>query len=157
FDFEIGRYLQILFGLQLIDYLLFALLVLMAHAVVNQKHIGYLVALLAYGAITFSSWLGIEHHLLIYDSGPGWSYSDIRGFGPSLGPWLWFKLCWSAWALLLAVVAMLFWARGREPGFRVRVRMAYRRLTRPMVWVTAAALGLILTLGGFIFYNTNVL
>jgi ABC-type transport system involved in multi-copper enzyme maturation permease subunit len=156
FDFEIGRYLQILFGLQLIDYLLFALLVLVVHAVVNQKHVGYLVALLAYGVIAFPSWLGIEHHLLIYGSEPGWSYSDIRGFGPSLGPWLWFKLYWAAWAILLAMVAMLLWARGREPGFGVRLRMAYRRLTRLTVWVAAAALSLILTLGGFIFYNTNV-
>jgi hypothetical protein len=156
FDFEIGRYLQIFFGLQLIDYLLFALLVLVVHAVVNQKHIGYLVALLAYGVIAFPSWLGIEHHLLIYGSEPGWSYSDIRGFGPYLGPWLWFKLYWAAWALLLALVAMLFWARGREPGFGVRLQRAYRRLTRPMVWATAATLGLILSLGGFIFYNTNV-
>jgi hypothetical protein len=56
------------------------------HAVVNQKHIGYLVALLAYGVIAFPSWLGIEHHLLIYGSEPGWSYSDIRGFGPYLEP-----------------------------------------------------------------------
>jgi len=54
------------------------------------------------------------------------------------------------------VVAMLLWARGREPGFGVRLRMAYRGLTRLTVWAAAAALGLILTLGGFIFYNTNV-
>src|SRR5262249_22994666 len=48
-------------------------------------------------------------------------------------------------------------ARGREPGLGVRLRMAHRRLTRPTVLVTASGLGLILTLGGFIFYNTNVL
>ena len=30
----------------------------------------------------------------------------MRGFGPSLGPWLWFKLYWAAWALLLAVAAI---------------------------------------------------
>jgi ABC-2 type transport system permease protein len=156
FDFEIWRYLQIFFGLQLIDYLLFALLVLVVHAVVNQRHIGYLVALLAYGVIAFPSRLGIEHHLLIYGSEPGWSYSDIRGFGASLGPWLWFKLYWVSWALLLAVLAMMFWARGREPGFGQRVRSAYRRLTRTTLWITAATLSLILTLGGFIFYNTNI-
>ncbi len=117
FDFEIGLYLRILFGLQLIDYLLFALLVLVVHAVVNQKHIGYLVALIAYGVIVFPSTLGLEHHLLIYGSGPRWSYSDIRGFGPSLGPWLWFKLYWAAWAVLLAVAAKA--ALGARPRAQV--------------------------------------
>ena len=91
FDFEIGLYLQILFGLQLIDYLLFALLVFVLHAVVNQKHVGYLAALVAYGFIAFASRLGIEHNLLVYGSDPGWLYTDMRGFGATLTPWLWFK------------------------------------------------------------------
>jgi ABC-2 type transport system permease protein len=156
-DFEIVRYLQILFGFQLVDYLLFAMLAIAVHVLVNQKHVGHLAALLAYGCIAFASSLGIEHNLLIYGSGPGWSYSDMRGFGSSLGPWLWFKLYWMAWALLLAVVARLFWARSREGNFRSRLRTARHRLTRPASGVAVAAFGLILALGGFIFYNTNVL
>jgi ABC-2 type transport system permease protein len=156
FDVEIGLYLRILFGLQLTDYLLFALLVFVVHAVVNQKHVGYLVALLAYGVIVFPSWLGIEHHLLIYGSDPGWSYSDLRGFGTSLGPWLWFKLYWAAWALLLAVAARLLWVRGTERSVRSRVHLARRRFTRPAAGVAATAVTLILSVGGFIFYNTNV-
>ncbi|MGB8193057.1 MAG: hypothetical protein WCF67_14105, partial [Chitinophagaceae bacterium] len=88
---------------------------------------------------------------------PGWSYSEMRGFGPYLGPWLWFKLYWTAWALLLAVIARLFWMRGKESGLRVRLRLARRRFTRPMAWTAGAALALILSLGGFIFYNTNIL
>ena len=37
FDFQIGLYARILFGLQLPDYLLFALLALVVHALVNHK------------------------------------------------------------------------------------------------------------------------
>jgi ABC-2 type transport system permease protein len=157
FDVEIGLYLRILFGLQLVDYLLFALLVFVVHAVVNQKHIGYLVALIAYGVILFPSWLGIEHHLLIYGSDPGWSYSDIRGFAPFLGPWLWFKLYWAAWALQLAVAARLLWTRGTERTLKSRLRLARLRSTRATVGVAATAMALILMFGGFIFYNTNLL
>jgi hypothetical protein len=157
FHFEIGLYLKILFGLQLIDYLLFALLVFVVHAVVNQKQIGYLVALIAYGVIAFPSTFGLEHHLLIYGSGPRWTYSDMRGFGPSLAPWLWFKFYWTAWAALLAVVGKLLWARGVEGSLRVRLRMARRRLTPATAGVGVAAVALIITVGGFIFYNTNVL
>jgi len=157
FHLEIGLYLQILFGLQLIDYLLFALLVFAIHVVVNQKQTGYLVALIAYGFIAFASRLGIEHKLLIYGSDPGWAYTDMRGFGASLGPWLWFKLYWAAWALLLGVAATLLWVRGTERGVRARLQLARRRFTPRAAGVAATALTLILSVGGFIFYNTNVL
>ncbi len=155
--FEIGLYLQVLFGLQLPQYLLFALLALVVQGLVNQKYVGHLVALLAYASILFASKLGIEHDLLVYGSAPDWSYTDMRGFGPTLGPWLWFMLYWAAWALLLAVVARLLWMRGMEEGLGVRLQLARRRFTRPTAGVAAAAVGLILTLGSFIFYNTNIL
>jgi ABC-2 type transport system permease protein len=157
-EFEVGLYLKILFGLQLPEYLLFALLALMVHVLVDQKYIGHLVAIVAYVFIAvLASVLGIEHNLLVYGAGPRWSYSPMRGFDPFLGPWLWFKLYWAAWAVLLAVVAKLLWVRGKERAPSVRLQLARRRLTRATVWTAAAAVALILTLGGFIFYNTNVL
>jgi ABC-type transport system involved in multi-copper enzyme maturation permease subunit len=156
YDFQTGLYLKILFGLQLTDYLLFALLALVVHVVVNGKYTGHLAAILAYVFIALASLFGVEHNLLIYGAGPGWTYAEMPGFGPSLGPWLWFKGYWAAWALLLAVAARLGWVRGRESGLRVRLRSARRRCTRPTALVAAAATGLILLLGGFIFYNTNV-
>ena len=81
----------------------------------------------------------------------------MRGFGHSLGPWHWFKLYWAAWALLLAVAARLLWARGRETGLGVRLRTARGQFTRPTIALSATAIALVLTFGGFIFYNTNVL
>jgi hypothetical protein len=81
----------------------------------------------------------------------------MSGFGPFVGPVLWFELYWAAWVLLLALVARLFWVRGVEGGMGVRLRIARRRLTGRTVGAVAAALGLVLLVGGFIFYNTNIL
>ncbi|RIV25172.1 ABC transporter permease [Fibrisoma montanum] len=153
----IGLFVPVLFGLQLVDYLLFALLALCVHVLVNQKFVGHLVALVVYGAITFAPTLGIEHKLLIFAASPSWTYTDMAGFGPTLVPWLWFKGYWAAWALLLAVVAVLFWVRSREGSVASRLRLARRRFTTSLVWVSGAATGVILAFGGFIFYNTNVL
>ncbi|HYN80167.1 MAG TPA: ABC transporter permease [Gemmatimonadaceae bacterium] len=155
--FEIGLYLKVLFGLQLPEYLLFALLALLVQGLVNQKYIGHLVALIVYAFMLFAARLGIGHNLLVYGSAPDWSYTDMRGFGASLGPWLWFMFYWAAWALLLAVVARLLWMRGMEGGIVVRLQLARGRFTRPTARLAAAAVGLVLTLGGFIFYNTNVI
>ncbi|MFN7115829.1 MAG: ABC transporter permease/M1 family aminopeptidase [Saprospiraceae bacterium] len=157
YDFRIDLYLQFLFGLQLPEYLLFAVLAFVIHVVVNQKYVALLVALVAYLLIVLAPWIGIKHNLLVYGGGPDWYYTDMLGFGASRGPWLWFKLYWTAWALLLAVVARLFWVRGREPGFGTRLQITRRRFIRPTVGVTALAVVLIIGLGGFIFYNTNVL
>lgn len=156
-DFQTGLYLKVLFGLQLPEYLLFAVLALMVHVVVNQKYVGLLVSLVAYFLIIFSPFLGIEHNLLVYTGSPGWSFTDMRGFSGSVGPWLWFKLYWGAWALLLAVVARMLWVRGRESGFGTRLKIARLRFNRTTTMIVAMTFGLILTLGGFIFYNTNVL
>ena len=156
-DFQPGLYLQILFGLQLPEYLLFAMLVLLLHVAVNQKYVGMLVSFLAYLLIIFSGWLGVDHNLIVYGSSPNWAYTDMRGFGSSVAPWLWFKLYWSAWALLLGVVARLLWVRGRASGAAERLRIARRRFRHPAMSFGLLALALIATLGGFIFYNTNVL
>lgn len=155
-DFEIGLYLKILFGLQLPEYLLFACLAFALHILVNQKHLGHLASLVAYGFIAFSSMFGIEHHLLVYSSAPNWSYTDMRGFGSSLESWLWFKLYWAAWALLLVVTAKLFWVRNRESSFKSRFKLARKRFSGSTAGIGAALL-FIMTSGSFIFYNTNIL
>jgi ABC-2 type transport system permease protein len=153
---EIGLYVPVLFGLQLVDCLLFALLALAVHVLVNQKFGGHLVALLAYGCMAFAATLGIEHKLLLFAASPRWTYTDMAGFGPTLAPWLWFKGYWVAWALLLAVVGQLFWVRGREGSLASRLQLARRRFTPASALVAAAAAGGILLAGGFIFYNTNI-
>jgi ABC-2 type transport system permease protein len=154
---EPGLFLKVLLGLQLPEYLLFALLSLVIHTVVNQKYIGHLVIIVIFCFMVFSPVLGIDHNLLVYARGPGWSYNDMRGFGGSIAPWLWFKLYWTAWALLLSVVARLLWVRGNDQTLRVRLQVARLRFSRATVLVGAAAIGLILTIGGYVFYNTNVL
>jgi hypothetical protein len=155
--FEIGLYARILFGLQLADYVLFALLAFGVHVLVNHKHTGHLVVILTYIFMAFGPQLGIEHHLLLYGTDPGWSWSDMRGFEPFLWPWLWFKLYWSAWAFLLAIAARLFWVRGSEHGLTSRLREARRRFAGGAAGAAVASWAAVLTLGGFIFYNTNVL
>jgi ABC-type transport system involved in multi-copper enzyme maturation permease subunit len=82
YRFEPGLYLRVVFGLDLAGYVLTAALVMTIHIVVNHKNLGHLVSVLAIGFIMFSGALGIRHHLLVYSSGPGWTYSDMNGFGP---------------------------------------------------------------------------
>ena len=156
YGFELGLYLRALFGLNLVSHLLLGALAMTVHVVVNQKYVGHI---LVFAGAVFSMLAGPMElpYLAVYNSAPRWTYSDLNGFGPSLAPFLWFKLYWAAWALLLAVVAVMFWVRGREPGMGHRVAAARARLNGPVARTAALATALIVAVGGFIFYNTNVL
>ena len=156
-NFEPGLYLRVVFGLNLADYVLFAALALTIHVVVNQKYLGHMFVVLAILFTGFAGQIGIRHNLLRYGRDPGWTYSDMNGFGPFIGPFVWFKLYWAAWALLFGVIACVLWVRGRESGMRHRLSQARARFAGPVARTAAVAITLILLLGGFIFYNTNVL
>jgi hypothetical protein len=153
--FELGLYLRILFGWNLVEYVLLAAFAMTVHVLVNHKYVGHVVVLLA-TFFNYSALYGI-HHLLIYNGGPKFTYSEMNGFGPFVTPFVWFKLYWAAWAMLFAVVTKLFWVRGPELGMRQRLATARARFTARTARLAGLAVVLILALGGFIFYNTNVL
>lgn len=155
--FELGLHARILLGIRMIDYVLIAVLAMVVQVVVNHRYLGIFVTVLSFIFINVAPALGIRHNLLVYSGDPGWVYSDMNGFGPFVAPYLWFNLYWAAWALLLAVVARLLWVRGRELRLRARLLEARWRFTGATVRVAAVAVALILTTGGFVFYNTNVL
>lgn len=155
YTFELGLYLRILFGWNLAEYVLLAAFAMTVHVLVNHKYVGHVVVLLA-TVFNYASLYGF-HHLLIYNGGPKLTYSEMNGFGAFVTPFLWFKLYWAAWAMLFAAVTMLFWVRGPELGIRQRLATARARFTGGTARLAGLAVALILTLGGFIFYNTNVL
>jgi ABC-2 type transport system permease protein len=155
YAFELGLYLRILFGWNLIEYVLLAAFAMTVHVLVNHKYVGHVLVLVA-TFVNYGAMYGV-HHLLIYNSGPRLTYSEMNGFGPFLTPFVWFKLYWAAWAMLLAVVTMLFQVRGPELGIRQRLATVRARFTARTARVTALAVVLVVAIGGFIFYNTNVL
>jgi ABC-2 type transport system permease protein len=156
YRYEIGLYLRVLFGLNLASDVLLAALAMTVHVLVNQKYVGHILVLGACVLGMVGPAIGIPD-LAAYNAAPRWTYSDMNGFGPFLRPVLWFKLYWAAWALLLGVVARLFWVRGREPGLAHRFALARARLRGPTVRLAALAAVLIVALGGFVHYNTSVL
>lgn len=157
FQFEIGRFVQIVFGLHLADQLLFAALAMLVHVAANNKYLGHVLAVLCYLFTIFASRFGLEHNLHVYGRDPGWVYSDISGFGPFLGPVFWFKLYWTGWAILLAVLSNLLWVRGRDRGLRRRVRLAALRFNRGTAMTAIVGALIVLGAGGFTYYNTNIL
>lgn len=156
YNFELLVYVKALFGFQFTNYILFAALILVIYVLVNQKYLGLMLALGVYGYIVLAPNLGIEHKMLIYASDTGWAFSDMSGFNPFLKPWLSFKLYWASWALLLSVIAILFWVRSKEGGFTEKIYQARHRFSKYKSALFTALILLLLS-GAFVFYNTNTL
>lgn len=157
FRFQPGLYLADLFVFRLPDFLLLVVLTVFVHVMVDNKYLGHFVMIGYYLFTAFMSQFGLEHNIYRFSSDPGYRYSDMNGFGGYLPGFVSFKLYWAALAALLVVISYLFMVRGTTASFRERLALARRRLTRPVILAAALAAAGFIILGGWIYYNTNVL
>ena len=154
---EIGVYLQYLFGFKIIDLWLLAVMALFVQALVSNKFLGYFIAALFYFWNNSFALLVLKHNLFVFSSDPGVVYSDMNAFGHTAFPYFIFKLYWGAFALILAALSTLLWARGTDKPFRQRWADARSKANRTSWLVVTAGLVLFIGTGAFIYYNTNVL
>jgi ABC-type transport system involved in multi-copper enzyme maturation permease subunit len=154
---ELPQYFYRLFALQLPDYWMIAALALAIHAVVNHKYLGHFLVVLYYVFEVTASAFGYDHRIYRFGSIPPMTYSDMNGYGHFLGPIRWFQLYWGAGAVLLLVVARLFWVRGADLDWKLRWRIARTRWTRPLAATAVGAFAVFAATGAWIFYNTDVL
>lgn len=157
FNFEFSVYLRYLFGTELMEYWLLCVLAVLVHIVVNHKYTGHFLMVLYYLVTLFLPRFGFEHNLYTYSGDAGIVYSDMNGLGPYVWPYFWFKLYWSVFAVLLAIASNVLWVRSTEDNWQARIRVARQRITKPVVAASVASIVLFAAIGGYIFYNTNVL
>lgn len=157
FNFEIGLYIKGLFGISLIDYFLLCILAFTIHTIVNNKYLGHFIMILYYFFTAFMGSLGLEHNLYEYSSDPGMMYSDMNGYGHFVGPFLIYKAYWISFAIILAIFSNLLWLRGNDKNFNERFNLFRQRLTAPTKVSLILFLIIFISLGSYIFYNTNVL
>lgn len=156
-QFEIGRYLLWFLLPQTVSATLLAVLAVVVQTLVPHKMIGWAVMLAWVVSTLVMGALGFEHNLYQYAGTPEVPLSDMNGLGHYWKSFAWFQAYWCAFALMLGVLAWALRRRGADTTLRGRLRRLPQRLNGPAgVWLAggcAAWLGL----GGWIFYNTNVL
>jgi hypothetical protein len=153
---EPGLYLSNI-ALGTLGFLLLAALALFLQVIANNKFLGYLLIVLYFVSRIALGQLHFDHHLYNYGTAPFALYSDMNGYGHFLAGHLWFRAYWACLAIALLVVAALFWTRGTAQDRRERLRVARQRFRLPARALLAASLAGFAVLGGWIYYNTNVL
>jgi len=157
-NLEPSVWIRELLVLDLTDFVFLAVLSLLVHALVNNRVLGYFVFVVLVAVNTFVwSPLKIQTLLVRYGASPSYTYSDMNGYGPYVAGLLWFNLYWASFAAALVVATVVAWPRGIDAGVRPRrhnAALRFRGGTR--LGFAALILGW-LGLGGFVYYNTQVL
>ncbi len=125
--------------------------------VVNNKYLGHFVMVLYIVGTIALPQAGFQDYLYRFGQTPQVTYSDMNGYGPFLQPLIWFRLYWAIAAVLLAIVTNLFWVRGTESSWRVRMDLAAARFSRATLAGATICVVLFVGVGGYIFYNTHIL
>ena len=154
---EVSHYLLWYVVPSTIDVILFTILAVLVQSLVPAKAMGWLVMMLFIVAQGVIASMGFEHPLYLYAASTPEPLSDMNGQGQFAANAAWFRAYWSACALLLAVLAATLWRRGTVVSLRTRIEKLPRRLVGAPGVIAGVALLAMASLGGWIFYNTNVL
>ena len=128
YDFEIGHYIYELYVLEFANYLVWTLLALCIQTLFRNPYLGLFVLLVLLIGTPLLSLAGVEQAIYKYNAGPGYSYSDMNGYGTSYVPYLIYKIYWLLFGFALLIVALSFYVRGIPTSFKERISIAGKRL-----------------------------
>jgi ABC-2 type transport system permease protein len=156
YNFELGHYIKELFGLRFIHFAIWALLSLFVQTLIRNQYLGLFVLLIISIGMPFLSFAGIEQSIFKYNQGPGFSYSDMNGYGTSSSLYLIYKTYWLLGGLVLLVLAGLFWVRGLPHSFKERLSIAKSRFKGiPVIALLVFLIGFF-AIGFKIYYEDNI-
>lgn len=152
---EIGLFVRGVL-IQSVPFMLMGVAAIVLQVISNHKFMGYLLFVLLIVAQIALPPLHLEHNLYNFSGTPRVLYSDMNGYGHFLEGWFWFSAYWTLFCLALALLAAAFWVRGTADSLRGRLRQAGRDLKSVRGVALAVTLLAFVSVGGWIYYNTNV-
>ena len=81
----------------------------------------------------------------------------MNGVGHFLQAFVVYKMYWLGLALILAILAYVFWVRGTETAFKKRLSIASQRFQGSTFVTLIVAFLLFAGMGSYIYYHTNIL
>jgi len=159
-NFEPGLYLQSAFIHNGIYFCMLCILAVVIQTISPNKWLGRLLMLGVYIAPLILVVQGFGHPLINFNL-PDADYSDMNGFGHGAKPLYSLIAYWGAFCVLLLIAALLLYPRGNYSSGRAsvpeRLRDARTRIRAGVRGAASLAAIAFIGIGGWIFYNTNIL
>ncbi|MEP6736235.1 MAG: M1 family aminopeptidase [Chryseolinea sp.] len=158
FNYEFWMYFTDLYLIEFPEYIQLVMLAFIVHILVNNKFMGHVITI-GIWVVMFSlrNFAELDYNLFFYSYSPGYTISDMNGFGHFMKPMAWFNFYWLSLGMVFLIIGNLFWNRGSETSFDVRWKVMKQRFNS----ASAAGLTLFTVLwlgsGAFIYYNVSVL
>ena len=156
-EFGLGTYITAFLLPSSVDMLLIAVLAVVVQVLSPSKYVGWGIIFLWFVATIFMANMGWSNPLYVYPNTPSVPLSDFVGQGSFWWSAFVFRLYWSAFAVVLAVLAHLLWPRGTDLGLRTRLKRL-RRPGSPLPFAIAGtALVTMAATGAYAYHNIKVL
>jgi ABC-type transport system involved in multi-copper enzyme maturation permease subunit len=156
FLLEPGLYITELFFVQFSGIVPITLMLFFFGIITNNKYTGYIAMILFYAVLIALGVFQINHPLVAFNSGEIF-YSEMNGYGSSIPRYLIRKAYWLLFCGVLSFIGFKFWNRGVDTDFRTKLkRIKLNGFDAGWKYATACLIAFIL-LGGYLFYNMNIL
>ena len=156
FNFEFDKYFTDLYLIEFPKYIIFVMLAFCVHSLVTKKFMGHVIAIAIWVFLFgLNSLADVNNNLYLYSYAPGYTVSDMNGFGHFGEALLWFRTYWLACGGILTVLGYLFWKRGTDSGRKARWNLAKERLNLKTIGTLVLLFVIFIGSGAFINYNTK--
>lgn len=157
YKFELGVYFFGFFVEILPFLVLYTIIAFFFQAISKNKFVGIIFTLIFFILNIVTEALGYNHSLYKFGGKTLGTYSDMNGYGHLLQPYLWTKIYWILFGILLLIVSALIVNSGTESSLWKRIKAFRSQLTKPIIYLGGSTIVLFIIVGSYIFYNTNVL
>ena len=168
YNFEIGQYLFNLFGINLIHFVIWAMLALFIQTLIDNPYIAFFLLVFApVGFIGLSEFgpnhMGLdffEQMMFRYNQAPGdvfgLKYSDLDGYGAMLPSYFIYKFYWLLSGLILLGASLMLWKRGLTQSFIERLKISKQRFNGKLAMGLMILIIVFISLGAGLYYESNV-
>jgi ABC-2 type transport system permease protein len=156
YDFEISLYLYEVFALSLIYYVIWTFLTFLVQTLITSPYVGLFVMIVLLIGIPLMSLAGVEQSIFKYNQGPGYSYSDMNGYGETINRYFIYKIYWLSLGLVFCILTALFYVRGLPSNFNEKITIAKSRFKGKYPFFITFFTLIFISIGGYIYYENNV-
>jgi hypothetical protein len=153
YNYDFGMYFTDLYLLTWPQYLVLMSLAFFVHVLVNKKFLGHVIAIGVYAAVLFiSGIMDIDYNMFLFGSRPGYTISEMNGFGHFIKAVTTFNVYWMAFGVILLILGGLFFARGTDDAWKSRfMRFGQDWGLKPALGIAVAFA--VFALSGFTIYR----
>ncbi|AXT59643.1 hypothetical protein D1816_04485 [Aquimarina sp. AD10] len=137
---------------------LLSIICFLIQALLNHKFLAHIIVVIfIFVSTILLNILGYDHGLYSFGGSDLGAYSDMNGYGHFIEPFIWFKIYWISFSLVLFIFAALISIRGAETNIISRCKVVKIRLSKRLKILAIICVLVFGISGAYIFYNTNIL